>query len=88
MDRIMNIYNKIRKNNKLLTAVVSALGVCLLAVVVIFVSMPDIKAAVTENTVTWTPEGGVYKMSSLPNGDASTVQVATINVPDTAQRLQ
>lgn len=84
MDRIINIYNKIRKNNKLLTAVVSALGVCLLAVVVVFVSMPDIKAAVTENTVTWTPEGGVYKISSLPNGDASTVQVATINVPDTA----
>ena len=45
MDRIMNIYNKIRKNNKLLTAVVSALGVCLLAVVVIFVCMPDAKAA-------------------------------------------
>lgn len=37
MDRIINIYNKIRKNNKLLTAVVSALGVCLLAVLVLLI---------------------------------------------------
>ena len=87
MDRIINIYNKIRKNNKLLTAVVSALGVCLLAVVVVFVSMPDIKAAVTENTAAWTPDGGVYYLDDLTYNDATEVRVATINVANSGDRV-
>ena len=79
MDKIMNLYNNIRKNNKLLTGVVSALGVCLLAVVVLFVCMPDIKAADVPKDVSWSPNGGVYLMDELeePTGK---VRKATISV--------
>ena len=79
MDKIMNLYNNIRKNNKLLTGVVSALGVCLLAVVVLFVCMPDIKAADVPKYVSWSPIGGVYLMDELeePTGK---VRRATISV--------
>ena len=79
MDRIMNIYNNIRKNNKLLTCIVAALGACLLAVVVIYVCMPDAQAA-TVREVSWSPNGGVYLMDDLPEVNSSTVRSATITV--------
>ena len=79
MDKIMNLYNNIRKNNKLLTGVVSALGVCLLAVVVLFVCMPDIKAADVPKDVSWSPNGGVYLMSDLEAANGK-VRKATISV--------
>ena len=79
MDRIMSIYNNIRKNNKLLTGIVAALGVCLLAVVVLFVCMPDIKAATIQN-VTWTPNGGEYLLDDLTDHTSGKVSYATISV--------
>ena len=84
MDRIMSMYNKIRKDNKLLTLTVSALGVCLLAVVILFVCMPDIKAA-DYDQVTWTEASpGVYEMADLPDGTGSKYKTATIAVSDGA----
>ena len=81
MDNIMKMYNNIRKNNKLLTGIVAALGVCLLAVVVLFVCMPDIKAADLQD-VTWAPSGGVYKLDELPAASGSSVRNAAITVND------
>ena len=80
----MNIYEKIRGNKKLLTAVVSALGVCLLAVVVLFVCMPDIQAA-SVTDVTWSVStSGAYEMADLPDGSGNKVNSATIAVNDGA----
>ena len=86
MDRIMNIYNNIRKNNKLLTGVVSALGVCLLAVVVIFVCMPGIKAADVPKDVSWSPNGGDYLLADL-EAASGRVRQATIPVNTSGQTI-
>ena len=82
----MNIYNNIRKNNKLLTGVVAALGVCLLAVVVLFVCMPDIKAADVPKDVSWSPNGGAYLLSDLEASDGRARQ-ATISVNSSGQTI-
>lgn len=79
MGRIMSIYKKIRKDNRLTTVTVAVLGACLLAVVVLFFTMPEIQAATT-NTVTWTESAAnEYQLSSLQNGDASTITATTID---------
>lgn len=79
MDKIINLYNNIRKNNKLLTGVVVALGACLLAVVVIFMRMPEAQAAALQE-VSWSTTDGVYLMEKLPDVTGSTVRSATISV--------
>lgn len=80
MDRIADILKKVREDKRLSALVVTILVVCFLAVVGVFITLPEVDAAYATNTETMTQTDGVYKLTSLSDGTDGTVTTSTLDV--------